>query len=423
MKKIVSCLMLFALGCIGFVSCKDDKNDPDQQEEKKVQVKFIAVPAIEGTVDAQMMEKLVAVFTEIRNQDTTHCVINSAGIGTVSLNKGTYNIAIEEKIKNAAGADSIVISSRMENVSVNATDQEIKGKLSVAAADALGKNFIFSEIFFNGETNSGRMMHPDQYFVVFNATEDTLYADGLSVAVTQQICFQNKQMWYDSYYPDRVPIGGFVTVPGNGKDHPVAPGDKFVVAFTAIDHSSVTGYDHAVDLTGADFEIYYGPEEKDVDNPEVPNMLLVDFMTKASYGFFMHPRGYISPLMFKLENGKQEAVNKFLKENTSESKTLIPKTATTPEEIVEVQILSVATDRIIDGVQTSDVPQDVKTRVIPESVDRGKFLVNGCHRQELAIRRQVKVGNRIFYKDTNNSSEDMVMQKGQHAWPKGWRNK
>ena len=160
-----------------------------------------------------------------------------------------------------------------------------------------------------------------------------------------------------------------------------------------------------------------------MDNPEVPNMLLVDFMTKASYGFFMHPRGYISPLMFKLENGKQETVNKFLKENTSESKTLIPKTATTPEEIVEVQILSVATDRIIDGVQTSDVPQDVKTRVIPESVDRGKFLVNGCHRQELAIRRQVKVGNRIFYKDTNNPSEDMVMQKGQHAWPKGWRNK
>ncbi len=421
MKKIFSLMVLSSLLYFGFTSCSND--DDDNGRAEKVMVKFLAEPVIEGSVDAEMMNGLVAVFTEIRNQDTTHCVVNNGGIGYVSINKGIYNISVEKKIKSASGADSIVISSIMENVSVNQDGQEIKGKLNVSMADALGKNFIFSEIFFNGEQNSGRMMHPDQYFVVFNPTQDTLYADGLSVAVTQQICWQNKQMWYDSYYPDRVPIGGFVTVPGNGREHPIAPGEKFVVAFTAIDHSKIEGYDHAVDLSGADFEIYYGPEDNDVDNAEVPNMILVDFTTKASYGFFMHPRGYVSPLMFKLENGKQETIDKFLKDNISESKTLIPKTNDTPEEIVDVQILSVATNKIIDGVQTSDVPQDVKTRVIPESVDRGKFLVNGCHRQELAIRREIKSGNRIFYKDTNNSSEDFVMKKGQTSCPKAQRRK
>ena len=38
-------------------------------------------------------------------------------------------------------------------------------------------------------------------------------------------------------------------------------------------------------------------------------------------------------------------------------------------------------------------------------VDRGKFLVNGCHRQELCIRKEIKVGDKIFYQDTNNSTE------------------
>ena len=76
------------------------------------------------------------------------------------------------------------------------------------------------------------------------------------------------------------------------------------------------------------------------------------------------------------------------------------------------------------------MPQDVKTRVVPETVDRGKFLVNGCHRQELCIRKEIKVGDKIFYKDTNNSAEDTqdVNERNaagltQTAFPIGWRKK
>lgn len=426
MNKLLPYLFSIALLGMGLFSSCSDSDDPEPGPgtgpggEQKVLVKFSAMPVVEGTLDVTTLEGMTAVFTEVRNQDTTHCVLNSAGIGTVSLYKGTYNVAIEEKIKNEQG-NEVVISVRIENISVNQNGQEITGKLNTLPAEAVGKNFIFSEIFFNGETNSGRMMHPDQYFVVFNPTADTMYADGVSVAVTQHLSWQDKQMWYDEYYPGRVPIGGFATIPGNGTEHPVGPGEKIVVAFTAIDHSKVEGYDNAVDLTGADFEVYYGPEANDVDNPDVPNVWLTE--NGDSYGFTFQPRGYFSPLMFKLENGEQATVEKFFKDNLSTSKTLIPATDDTPEEIVEIQILSIATDQIIDGVQTSDVPQDIVTRVIPETVDRGKFLVNGCHRQELAVRNEILVGSKVFYKDTNNSSDDFVMQKGQNAFPIGWRDK
>ena len=418
-------LLLLSTGMV-FTSCDDDDDDLESQ---KVNVHFTAKPLIEGNIDLDELAGVEVLFTEVRNQDVTRGVLNGNGECNVSLFKSTYNISIEKDVKNEQG-EAVVIALRMENYSVNADNQQIQGNVISTPKAALGQNFIFSEIFFNGERNSGKMMHPDQYIVVFNPTTETLYADGLSIAVTQHLAWQDKEMWYDKYYPTKVPVGGFITIPGTGKEHPVAPGDRFVIAFTAIDHSSVEGYDHAVDLSGADYEIYYGPEANDVDNKDVENVLLTQ--NEDTYGFFFQPRGYVSPLMFKLENGTEATINAFLAENTSRAKQFVPadEEKGTPADTIEIDIFSIDTDRIIDGVQTSDVPQDVKTRVVPEVVDRGKFLVNGCHRQELAIRKKINVSGKIYYKDTNNSSDDFVpvnerKEQGlvQNAFPIGWRNK
>ena len=423
--NVLAALLLAAGVC--FTSCSDD------DEENLVAVKFSAAPMVEGTLSLSELEGMKVVFTDIRNQDKTTGTLNAAGECEVLLAISTYDIAIEETIKNAEG-DDVVVATRLENISINEMDQKVEAKVNSLPAKALGKNFIFSEIFFNGERNSGRMMHPDQYIVVFNPSNETLYADGLSIAVTQHLAFQDKQMWYDEYYNSgRIPVGGFITIPGTGKEHPVAPGERFVIAFTAIDHSKVEGYDHAVDLTGADYEIYYGPDTDDTDNPEVLNVLLQEnVIDKVVYGFRFQPRGFSSPLMFKLENGTPATIEAFAKAHTSKSKHLIPADDEkgTPEAVIEINILSIDTKDVIDGVQTSDVPQDVKTRVIPETIDRGKFLVNGCHRQELAIRKTIKVGDKTFYQDTNNSSEDFEdvnkrkeEGKVQNSFPKGWRNK
>ena len=417
---------LAALVCpVLMVSCSEDDTD------NNIDVTFNAIPKVAGTLDASALSGAMVQFTEVRNQDTKSFSLDANGSVTASLPMGVYNVSIEKNITNAQG-EQVVISLRMENVNINTAGQKIEGYVNSLPASALGKDFIFSEVFFNGERNSGRMMHPDQYIVLFNPTEDVLYADGISIGVTMHLSWQNKQLWYDKYYPTQVPIGGFITIPGNGKEHPVQPGEKFVIAFTAINHSEVVNgeiaYDHAVDLSGADCEIYYGPDANDVDNPDVPNVLITE--NGDSYGFFFQPRGYVSPVMFRLENGNQSTVDAFVSSHTTLSKTHVEATETTPEGDIDIHILAVETDKIIDGIQTSDVPQDVKTRVVPETVDRGKFLVNGCHRQELCIRKEIKVGDKIFYKDTNNSAEDMqdVNERNaagltQTAFPIGWRKK
>lgn len=419
-------IALAALVCpVLLASCSDD------EAEKNINVTFNAIPKVAGALDVATLAGTPVLFTEVRNQDTRSFVLDANGSVTASLPMGVYNVAIEKSLKNAQNED-VVISLRMENVNVNTDGQLIEGCVNSLPASALGRDFIFSEVFFNGETNSGRMMHPDQYIVLFNPTEDVLYADGVSIGVTMHLSWQNKQLWYDSYYPTQVPIGGFITIPGSGKEHAVKPGEKLVIAFTAINHSEVVNgeiaYDHAVNLSGADFEVYYGPDANDVDNPDVPNVLISE--NGDSYGFFFQPRGYVSPVMFRLENGQQSTIDAFVNSHTTLSKTHVEATETTPEGDIDIHILAVETDNIIDGIQTSDVPQDVKTRVVPETVDRGKFLVNGCHRQELCIRKEIKVGNKTFYKDTNNSAEDMqdVNERKaagliQTAFPKGWRNK
>lgn len=406
-------------------SCSDDET------EKKIEVTFNAIPKVTGALDISALAGTPVQFTEVRNQETKSFPLDANGSVVASLPMGVYNVAIEKNITNAQG-EQVVISLRMENVNVNTAGQTIDGYVNSLPASALGKDFIFSEVFFNGETNSGRMMHPDQYIVLFNPTEDVLYADGVCVGVTMHISWWPKELWYDSYYPDQVPIGGFITIPGSGEEHPVQPGEKLVIAFTAINHSEVVNgeiaYDHAVDLSGADFEVYYGPDASDVDNPSVPNVLITE--NGDSYGFFFQPRGYVSPVMFRLENGLQSTVDAFVNSHTTLSKTHVEATETTPEGDIDIHILAIETKNIIDGIQTSDVPQDVKTRVVPETVDRGKFLVNGCHRQELCIRKEIKVGDKTFYQDTNNSSEDMqdVNERKaaglfQNAFPIGWRNK
>ena len=416
---------LAALICpVLLASCSDD------EAEKKIDVTFNAIPKVAGALDVSALAGTPVQFTEVRNQDTKSFSLDANGSVIASLPMGVYNVSIEKNITNAQG-EQVVISLRMENVNVNTDGQVIDGYVNSLPASALGKDFIFSEVFFNGETNSGRMMHPDQYIVLFNPTEDVLYADGVSVGVTMHISWWPKELWYDSYYPDQVPIGGFITIPGSGKEHPIQPGEKLVIAFTAINHSEVVNgeiaYDHAVDLSGADFEVYYGPDANDVDNPSVPNVLITE--NGDSYGFFFQPRGYVSPVMFRLENGQQSTVDAFVNSHTTLSKTHVDATETTPEGDIDIHILAIETENIIDGIQTSDVPQDVKTRVVPETVDRGKFLVNGCHRQELCIRKEIKVGDKTFYQDTNNSSEDMqdvnerkAAGKVQTAFPVGWRN-
>lgn len=408
MKKIKFFQILgLIFSCLFILSCSDD----DDPIEQKVKVNLVAIPVIEETFDASKINGLEVSITDMRTLNVTKYALDAEGKVAIEIYKGTYNLSIESEIEDSENPDNkFVYTAKMENCAISNNGQEIKLNLHTFPANTNSASLIFSELFFNGETNSGRMMHPDQYIVIFNPTQEDLYADGLSIGTTVQPSITEKGGYYDQYMPNKVPITGFITIPGSGKEHIVKAGDKLVIAWTAIDHSSIEGYENAVDLSGADFEVYIpNPEYKDVDNPEVPNVIITESLIAGGLAF--HPRGFYSPLMFKLENGNTSTIETFVKNNTKDYTS--PAGEVTP-------LISVSKELILDGVVTGDRP--LVTRTLPEEIDRGYIYVSGCHRQELVIRKEIKIGTQIFYKDTNNSDVDMEIRKGQTPYPKGWRN-
>jgi len=408
MKKVLKVVLILFAGVL-LTNCDDDNGGGSGD---KVTVNVKVSPANGDGFDVSKLEGMEVTFTDTRTLLPYTGTLDASGDCTIELNKGVYNISIEE---NDVIEDlEVVYMTRLENVSISEKNQIVPVTMHTLPRNTNNESFIFSEIFFNGETNSGRMMHPDQYFVVYNPTAEDLYLDGLSVGVTYHFSGWDKRAWYDTYMPTSVPVRGFVTIPGSGEEHLLKAGERVVVAFTAANHSVEEGYDNAIDLSGADWEIYYGPDANDIDNPSVPNVTIIE-------DFWFQPRGYVAPIMFKLENGTAATIQKFYEENYK----IHEREVTDVDgniQIEEEKFIIVPTSMILDGVQTSDVPKNIVTRTIPETVDRGKFLVNGCHRQELAIRKTIKVGERDHYLDTNNSTEDFILQKGQNSFPLGWRN-
>lgn len=436
---------------LGFTACEDD----EEKAESTIKSTLNISPDVADAISAKDIKALAGAkvtFTNVNSKDVyTFDVPELDADGSLSLDVnvpvGTYDISMEKDV------DGKIIFLRQQNVTIKSENHQIEAKIIATVANSSDYQFIFSELFFNGERNGGRMMHPDQFMVLYNPTDKVLYADGLAVGNTMQASCREKESWYDEFYgKGLVPVDGFIVIPGSGYDVPVKPHDKIVIAFTAINHTATEGknpivkrdttfaadgsvesikvdtlgwdgytYENAIDLSGADYEIY-DPQlyTSDVDNPKVPNVREIypaqNEVNGGGGGFYQHPRGYYNAFIFKLKNGNQETLDEFFAEHSS--------TATVQDKEnnnVEIQMLSVPASMILDGIATSDIPSDIVTNALPQTVDRGKQLVKGCH-SGLLVKR--KGNDKDGYADTNDSSVDCEIlspHKDYVGYPEGWR--
>ncbi|MBQ8020345.1 MAG: hypothetical protein IJ263_08090, partial [Paludibacteraceae bacterium] len=311
---------------LGFIACEDD----EEKTESTIKSTLNISPDVADAISAKDIKALAGAkvtFTNVNSKDVyTFDVPELDADGSLSLDVnvpvGTYDISMEKDV------DGKIIFLRQQNVTIKSENQQIEAKIIATVANSSDYQFIFSELFFNGERNGGRMMHPDQFMVLYNPTDKVLYADGLAVGCTMQASCTEKESWYDEFYgKNLVPVHGIIVIPGSGYDVPVKPHDKIVIAFTAINHTATEGknpivkrdttfaadgsvesvkvdtlgwdgytYDNAIDLSGADYEIY-DPQlyTSDVDNPNVPNVKEIypaEDDLGGIGGFYQHPRGF-----------------------------------------------------------------------------------------------------------------------------------
>ena len=303
-KRIIAASMMALTLVAGLTSCSSDGDIVYTPVSLAVEVPM-------GIDDVQFSNGLVTLTNVNTNEVfTTSQVTIEDGKLNVNLEEipiGTYNVKIEGNlafVKDGV-AGNTKVDQTIENVSITSNDNTIKASINTFTANG---GFVISEIFFTGTTTAeGEQYSNDQYFIISNNSDVTLYAD--SVAIVESLFLTTTK--YD-YTPDvmndSMSVDAIYMIPGDGKSVPVEPGKSLVIALNGKDHREANP--QSFDLSGADFEFYDVSTNsyKDEDNESVPN--LDKWYCYTASLFSLHNRGYKAYAIAKMKTDKQTYLDK-----------------------------------------------------------------------------------------------------------------
>ena len=340
-------------------------------------------------VPAANIEDVTIVLNSDSSSDTLH--FSKLENQTLEKVQGNYVILVNGKVAGEATA-------QVQGTATLALyeDKEVNVPLNLFYSSPL----LFKTIYCTG---GAQYYVLDSYIEIVNNSDEVQYLDGLILAAPLAN-LKAQSVWQDTY-PDKYNCGqgSVLAFPGNGKDYPIQPGEFIIMADQAMNHKLAYGsddskkeeYAKSPDLSGAHFEKYYG--NGDVDNEKVPNMEVVYSNNKSMkmWGFGVSGRAF---LLAKLPAGMTPAQfaadeNNFATQPGSSSTTL--------NMLIPNQYVLDAVDVYANGVAASDhypffLPKDDASGVEGSGSYAGK-----------CIRRKVeKIGDRVYYQDTNNSAND-----------------
>ncbi len=214
-------------------------------------------------------ETLTDVVITFRNNNTGAIKYFSYETQEMEISPGLYDITLNAigRMKNGVKAD---VRALNQSVTIKSGENRIQLQPFVTIDS---DDLIIAEIFFAGTLqSSGNQYYGDDYVKLYNNTDHVIYADGLTL-------FESKFLTTEKfdYTPDimseAMTVHALYTVPGSGHDHPVEPGEYFLLADTGIDHRVINP--NSFSLAHADFEwfdVSTSPSNLDIDSPTVPNL-------------------------------------------------------------------------------------------------------------------------------------------------------
>jgi hypothetical protein len=387
MKQINLILALMAM--LFMASCNDDDDTP--VSELSITVVMPEVMGTEASPEALSIE-----LTNVGNGRSHTGETDQSGAFTIVVEEGVYNIVVsgEKSYTSQIGDDqfeqTVTVKGLVENLSISGTWIETEVKLFIAPAS---QGWVFKELYVTGsQTPEGKSYYKDKYFEIYNNTDEVLYADGISLGESDHLSSSDLNIWADiinDYFVTQV----VYTIPGNGTDYPVQPGESIILADVAINHTADNP--NSVDLSIADFE-WYDDHVLDVDVPETPN-LIRNFSSSASI-WTPHNRGFKSYVIFKPE-GSMEA---YMEAN------MIEKTNANGTTSIRYKV---ANTIILDAVEMG-TPSDFSSKALSPALDLSYINCGDGDeaRYGKVVRRKVQAieNGRIIYMDTNNSAVDFL---------------
>ena len=318
-----------------------------------------------------------------------------------NLEAGTYNVTVnghlDFTLNGVAGQKDFEVSS--ENVVLNEATTALKMTVSTFTAQG---GFVISEIFFTGtSTADGKSYSGDQYIIITNNSDVTLYADSIAV-LESAFLTTNKEDYTPDIMSTHFSVQACYMIPGNGKSVPVEPGQSLKLALNAINHK--TEQPNSIDLSDADFEFYdetSNPNFTDVDG-NAPNLDKWYCYTATIYQF--HSRGFNSMAIAKMQTSKEDWL-----ENYVYDATYLFVFGDFSKEMTKSGIYKVPNEWILDGVNLS-VESVREWNVLDASIDAGWTYCGKVDRDETRFNKSVirKQDANGKYIDTNNSTNDFT---------------
>lgn len=374
---------LFIIGC-----SKDDLN------VKKSEVE-LSLTNPTGLKDVTV-SNIVLAFKEVNSGKIDS--IKAASLSTVNVNlpEGSYELSLDGDIRYSDDGGTYDAKVRGYQQSVVVKGNSVAVSLNLFLYNPTAQ-FVLKEIFFTGTvTPQGKTYNGDKYFIIYNNSEDTLYADGLIIAEAGFLT-TTKRVYTPDIMDKTFTAGSMVMVPGTGKQYPVLPGKQLVVANNAINHKEFNP--NSLDLRTADFELTLLPTIN-VDNPEVKDLI------NLSSAMTMHNRGFKSYVLARL--GEGITVDQFKADYYYE-----PTYVNSAGNVSATKnVYKIPNAWIMDAVNLSVAPMFEWILTAP-SLDMGWSYCGKVDSDETryskVVKRKVLSTNpdgRVVLKDTNNSTND-----------------
>ncbi|MCD8386470.1 MAG: DUF4876 domain-containing protein [Bacteroidales bacterium] len=284
---------------------------------------------------------------------------------------------------------------------------------------------LIEEIYFTGtplpSTGVPNGKNKDQYFLLTNNTDETLYADRLLIIESKNAnAGKTWKEFLDPIIDDYCEAGAVMCIPGTGQDVPVLPGESLIIASNAINYRE--GYTQGnsdfmieinpdgIDLSQADFEWYTQSTNStiDIDIPEVPNVEM--WYCYSLSIFILHDRGFQS---YAIATPPAEVTQEsFLADYSWENADYISHSLAGDFEMTLTDAYKVPNSWVIDAVMCT-VPSINQTRQFSTTLDAGYTYASpqnidaDSQRYGLSVRRRTdpSTGRLI---DTNNSTNDFT---------------
>ena len=402
MKKILfTGILMMPTTVLCLTSCSSDDPIP-------VIPNAVVTLEIPSNLENTVLSGATATLTNVQTQQVTTVdgtlftkEGNDYKVMLNNLEAGTYNVTIngllEFTMNGVAGQKDFEVKS--ENVVLNETNTSMKMTVSTFTAQG---GFVISEIFYTGTTTSeGRSYSGDQYIIITNNSDVTLYAD--SIAVLESAFLTTTK---EDYTPDimstHFSVQACYMIPGTGKSVPVEPGKSLKLAVNAIDHTAEQA--GSINLSDADFEFFDETSNPNFTDPDgqAPNLDKWYCYTATIYQF--HSRGFNSMAIAKMKTSKEDWLQNYVYDAT-----YLFTFGDFSREMTKSGIYKVPNEWILDGVNLS-VESVREWNVLDASIDAGWTYCGKVDRDETRFNKSVirKQDANGKYIDTNNSTNDFI---------------